>query len=313
LAGGLLAVTCVIFRIFGAEGMSEHAGLIAFGYAWGGCDLTRRIALSANKVVLSTMLSAAAFVCVVAGLFAAHSSGRVEIVWGVSFAGVAFAVCVVGALLRRGDLLHWEGVESLRSYAVTTMKDSVTTIASFGLAWLATQGLFASFYSGMEKAQFIETKWAFSALGIFGIAISVQENRFQPAISGALHRAEESRLATLLDKLNRENVLIGFVAVAAIAAVAWIRPGLGLSTCALLLVYRQCFALSKTGVYLLRAHGRFSTIMTFNAIACGVGYASASLAARLGANGIAWGLAAYGVGMYSMISWRSKTLTRLLK
>jgi hypothetical protein len=276
------------------------AGLVAFGYVWGACDLVRRIALSANRVALSAALSAASFVSVAGALGLASRVGHAELVWGASFTGVGLAICVALFVLWRYGLLQRDSDASLPRYLYATSRGSLTTLASYGLAWLATQGLFVLWYRKMSAAMFIETKWAFTLLGVFGVALAVQQNRYQPAISSAIFQTNRNRTTDLLVELRRENAFIGIFAVVVIAVAVYLRPEIGLLTCALLLIYRQCFALSMTNVYVLRARGRFDSIMFSNAVACLVSYVSAYAAINFGLNAIAWGLATYGIGMYLM-------------
>lgn len=292
--GAIVAAIASTISIFSGEKKIISFWVISFAYAWGAVDLLRRVALKTGKENISASISFFALISTTGAIIYSQFYNSYSYFWAAaaSLLGI-FCVASTYFLYRKGAI--YKGETGAIDYIKHTRTGSILTLFTYALGWLSTQGFFVAFKSSMNDAVFIETKWTFSLLGVFGIAMAVQENKYQPIISNCVSENNQENLSIARKKIIKENLVVSAIAVAVAATAITISPQISLLTVFLLLAHRQLFANSKYDTYVLRAKGKYREIFYAHIVICGLAFIFSIACSQLGINPIAAGLFAYGL------------------
>lgn len=229
-----------------------------FSYLFCIIEFIRRLFIKQGEEVWSLCISIACLIFIPSSYYFASLRGGG--LWKIlSFSMV---IIVLPTLYLYFVRFHCQ-VNYDRRFIRSFFKNGLLALFSFGLVWVATQGVFVVFYENVGSKEFVQQKLMFSILGFFSIIMLVQENKYQPLYSSAISRKDLALLKKFDRAVGVESHLL-FILCIVLTLIFFITGFDFYLSFLLFSVYRYILGFSKKYIYYLRAEGDYIHIALSN-------------------------------------------------
>lgn len=236
----------------------ENPFFFYFAYLFCTIDFFRRMFIRQGKDNWSLYLSTSCLIIVTSSYFIAN-------IININFWQIAFFLSLTIVLPS-----YYFYIKNFRckvlyeiDFIKRFVKNGILALASFGLAWAATQGIFVTLYDSVGSSIFVEQKLIFSILGFFNIIMIVQENKYQPLYAAVVLNENATSISKLDKLVNTESHILFIVCIVLFLIFYIVNLDFYLSFL-IFSIYRYFFGLSKKNIYYFRAIGRYQYLLISN-------------------------------------------------